>query len=75
MPTMKRLGILVFFTLFLSACKGTINVATYLEQADFTTGSGVVIYVAGERVAVTDAEGKLSIEVDAGEQTIRALLS
>jgi len=74
MPTMKRLGILVFFTLFLSACKGTINVATYLEQPDFPAGSGVVIYVAGERVGVTDAEGKLSIEVDAGEQTIRALL-
>ena len=74
MLTMKRLGILVFFTLFLSACKGTINVTTYLEQADFPAGSGVVIYVAGERVGVTDAEGKLSIEVDAGEQTIRALL-
>ena len=74
MLTMKRLGILVFFTLFLSACKGTINVATYLEQADFPAGSGVIIYVADERVGVTDAEGKLSIEVDVGEQTIRALL-
>ena len=74
MLAIQRISITLLFVFFLSACKGTVNISTYIDDSETPAGSGVEIYIENQKVAETDANGQASISTSAGEKTIRALL-